>query len=81
MSDENLPIGANDHDPRLPARRGPEQGTLALRPAGTALDLFEEPRRDEDEKLEKTDGLEERPVMERPRLKMEGAECREWWVE
>lgn len=38
-------------------------------------------RRDEDEKLEKTDGLEERPVVERPRLKMEGAECRAWWVE
>lgn len=49
MSDENLPTGANDQDPRLPARRGPEQGVLALRPAGGALDLFEEPRRDEDE--------------------------------
>lgn len=49
MSDDNLPIGANDQDPRLPARRGPEQGVLALRPAGTALDLFEEPKKDEDE--------------------------------
>jgi hypothetical protein len=38
-------------------------------------------RRDEDEKVENTDGLEERPVVARPRLKIEGAECRPWWVE
>lgn len=38
-------------------------------------------RRDEDENDEKTDGLEERPVVPRPRLKIEGAECRPWWVE
>lgn len=49
MSDENLPIGANDQDPRLPARRGPEQGMLALRQGSMALDLFDEPKRDEDE--------------------------------
>ena len=49
MSDDNLPVGSNGQDPQLPARRGPEQGTLALRTGGTALDLFEEPARDEDE--------------------------------
>lgn len=49
MSDDNLPMGATEQEPRLPARRGPEQGMLALRPAGAALDLFEESRRNEDE--------------------------------
>lgn len=44
-------------------------------------------RREEDEKDEKTDlvGLD-RPLTDRlppsaPRLKKDGAECREWWVE
>lgn len=49
MSDENFPMDAGDQEPRLPARRGPEQGVLTLRPAGPALDLFEDSRRDENE--------------------------------
>src|SRR5690606_13269399 len=49
MSDDNLPVGSNDQEPRLPAHRAPQQGSLALHTGGTALDLFEEPKRDEDE--------------------------------
>lgn len=49
MAQDHLPIGASGEDPRLPVQRSPEQGTLTLHPAGTALDLFEEPKRDEDE--------------------------------
>jgi capsular exopolysaccharide synthesis family protein len=49
MVDDQLPVGASGDDPRLPIRRSPEQGALALFPAGTALDLFEENKRDEDE--------------------------------
>jgi capsular exopolysaccharide synthesis family protein len=49
MVDDQLPVGANGEDPRLPIRRSPEQGMLTLRPAGMALDLFEEPKKDEDE--------------------------------
>src|SRR5690606_27920654 len=49
MSDDNLPVGSNDKEPRLPAHRAPQQGALALHTGGTALDLFEEPARDEDE--------------------------------
>src|SRR5690606_17243417 len=49
MSDDNLPVGSNDKEPRLPAHRAPQQGALALHTGGTALDLFEEPKRDEDE--------------------------------
>ena len=49
MAQDHLPVGAPGEEPRLPIHRSPEQGTLALRPAGTALDLFEEPKRDEDE--------------------------------
>ncbi len=49
MAQDHLPIGASGEDPRLPVQRSPEQGTLTLQPAGTALDLFEEPKRDEDE--------------------------------
>src|SRR5690606_22817285 len=49
MSDDNLPVGSNDKEPRLPAHRVPQQGALALHTGGTALDLFEEPARDEDE--------------------------------
>lgn len=49
MVDDQLPVGAPGGDPRLPIRRLPEQGPLALRAAGNALDLFEEPKRDEDE--------------------------------
>ncbi|TAK39894.1 MAG: polysaccharide biosynthesis tyrosine autokinase [Lysobacteraceae bacterium] len=49
MPQDHLPIGASSEEPRLPIHRSPEQGTLALRPAGMALDLFEEPKRNEDE--------------------------------
>jgi len=49
MAQDHLPVGASGEEPRLPIHRSPEQGTLSLRPAGTALDLFEEPKRDEDE--------------------------------
>jgi capsular exopolysaccharide synthesis family protein len=49
MVDDQLPVGASGDDPRLPIRRSPEQGTLALRSAGTSLDLFEEPKKDDDE--------------------------------
>src|SRR5690606_872809 len=49
MAQDHLPVGAPGEEPRLPVQRSPEQGTLTLRPAGTALDLFEEPKRDEDE--------------------------------
>ena len=49
MVDDQLPVGANGDDPRLPARRMPQQGSLALQTGGTALDLFEEPKRDDDE--------------------------------
>src|SRR5690606_24714979 len=49
MAQDHLPVGAPGEEPRLPVQRSPEQGTLALRPAGTALDLFEEPKRDDDE--------------------------------
>lgn len=49
MVDDQLPVGAGGEEPRLPVHRAPEQGALALRTAGTALDLFEEPKRDEDE--------------------------------
>src|SRR5690606_25231871 len=49
MAQDHLPVGASGEDPRLPVQRSPEQGTLSLHPAGTALDLFEEPKRDEDE--------------------------------
>src|SRR3546814_17722823 len=49
MAQDHLPVGAPGEDPRLPVHRSPEQGTLTLRPAGTAMDLFEEPKRDEDE--------------------------------
>lgn len=37
-------------------------------------------RRDEEEKDEKTDGLD-RPPLPRLMLKTDGAECREWLVE
>jgi capsular exopolysaccharide family len=49
MVDDQLPVGASGEDPRLPVHRSPEQGTLALRTGSSALDLFEEPKRDEDE--------------------------------
>ena len=49
MSDDNLPVGSNDQDPQFPARRNPAQGTLALHTGSHALDLFEEPARDDDE--------------------------------
>src|SRR5690606_19166671 len=49
MSDDNLPVGSNDKEPRLPAHRAPPQGALALHTGGTARDLFEEPARGEDE--------------------------------
>jgi uncharacterized protein involved in exopolysaccharide biosynthesis len=49
MVDDQLPVGAGGEEPRLPIRRSPEQGVLTLHPAGTALDLFEEPKRDDDE--------------------------------
>jgi capsular exopolysaccharide synthesis family protein len=49
MVDDQLPVGANGENPRLPVHRGPEQGVLSLRSGSTALDMFEEPKRDEDE--------------------------------
>lgn len=49
MVDDQLPVGASGDDPRLPIRRSPEQGALALFSGGTALDLFEENKRDESE--------------------------------
>src|SRR5690606_13493364 len=49
MAQDQLPISGSGDEPRLPIQRSPEQGTLALRPTGSALDLFEEPRRDDDE--------------------------------
>ena len=49
MAQDHLPVGASGEEPRLPIHRSPEQGTLALRPGGNALDLFDEPRKDEDE--------------------------------
>jgi capsular exopolysaccharide synthesis family protein len=48
MVDDQLPVGAGE-DPRLPIRRSPEQGVLTLHAAGTGLDLFDEPKKDEDE--------------------------------
>jgi succinoglycan biosynthesis transport protein ExoP len=49
MVDDQLPVDANGEVPRLPVHRSPEQGALVLRTGGTALGLFEEPKRDEDE--------------------------------
>jgi capsular exopolysaccharide synthesis family protein len=49
MAEDQFPVGASGDEPRLPIHRAPEQGRLALQSAGTALDLFEEPKRDEDE--------------------------------
>src|SRR5690606_14569395 len=43
------PVGADGDDPRLPARRTPEQGALALHPGVRAIDLFEERKPDDDE--------------------------------
>jgi capsular exopolysaccharide synthesis family protein len=49
MVDDQLPVGASGDESRFPVHRNPEQGTLSLRTGSTALDLFEEPKRDEDE--------------------------------
>src|SRR5690606_25289032 len=49
MAQDHFPVSGSVDEPRLPIQRSPEQGTLALRSGGSALDLFEEPKRDEDE--------------------------------
>jgi capsular exopolysaccharide synthesis family protein len=49
MVDDQLPTGSEGQPPRLPIRHVPAQGTLALRPGSTALDLFEDPKADDGE--------------------------------
>jgi capsular exopolysaccharide synthesis family protein len=49
MVDSQFPAGHDGEEPKLPVPQPAQRGLGPLRPGATALDLFSEPRRDEDE--------------------------------
>jgi capsular exopolysaccharide synthesis family protein len=49
MVDDQLPVGPDGVDPRLPVPQAAQRALGQVRDGATALDLFSEPKRDEDE--------------------------------